>query len=330
MLSPESREELRKHPLLGSIIRHPNFSPQTQRSYLCAVRDFLVYAGDDPQNWTYAIAEDWRDKLLERGLERDPIADKGKHKCHKLQRQSVQVYLKGLKFASRKYAERHSTRDNPIDDFAARVEVPNLKEDVSEGETERTKRKRRAIQESAAAAMLATCDESPVGVRDRAILVLGFRTGMRRAGMAGIKLGDFGIDRVTGEPIVWITLKGGRRHDVPLDARCVAALDAWRAVLNKTSGPLWYAFTRDGRVTTDPLTAEGIYEAVQKHAKLAGVPKVSPHVMRHSFISYMVAHDVPVYRIKRITGQKTDSIIDHYTTDLDGTPASSVLPDDIG
>lgn len=303
--------------LLDPIERHVNFSAETKRAYTRAVVDFLAFAGADPRGWTFAAAEDWRDKLLARGL------DGGRSAGHRLSRVSVALYVKALKFASGRYARRASRSGHPVEDFAQDVDVPRL-----DGH-----KARYAIAEAAAAAMLATCrGMQPVDLRDRAILTLGFRTGMRRSGMAGIQLTDFERNR-RGEEVVWITLKGGRRHDVPLDAKCLAAVSDWRHVLASSdvaSGPLFHTFERDGQTLAGPLTGEGIYEAVQKRARLAGVGKVSPHVMRHSFISYMVALGVPTYRIKRITGQKTDSIIDHYTTDLDGEPASSVLSDEIG
>lgn len=323
MTSVRTPRRLVESPLIETIRTRKNLKDETRRVYLRAVDDFLRFAGTDPdKNWNYAAVEDWRDKLRERGLEPE---SKQRRAGRPLGTHSVTVYLKGLRFAAKRYAARATRPDRIVLDFTQGVDVPES--DGSIGT-----KKRYAIPEASAIAMLATCRGDSLGdVRDRAILTLGFRTGMRRRGMAGIRLEDFATSPL-GEFVIYITLKGGRRHDVPLDSVCIGATGRWCALLRErrvVSGPFFWTVTGD-RLRA-PMTPADIYRTVKARARLAGVSEpVTPHVMRHSAISYMVARGVPVYRIKRITGQKSDDIISLYTTDLNTEPASSILPDDLG
>ncbi len=316
--------QLVESPLITAIRNRKNFKEETRRVYLRAVDDFVRFAGTDPGQWTYATVEDWRDKLGDRGLELEPGQRRG---GRPLGVHSTTVYLKALRFAAKRWAQRESRPDRVVLDFTAGVDVPAA--DATSGT-----KKRYAIPLTAAIAMLATCRGSGlVDLRDRALLTFGFRTGMRRRGLAGITLADFGQSQL-GENIVWITLKGGRRHDVPLDDACLRAAGQWQAVLThhgRRTGAFFWSLTDDEQHLQAALTPEDIYKIVIARAALAGVTShVTPHVMRHSAISYMIAAGVPVYRIKRVTGQRTDDIIGLYTTELDVTPASSVLPTDLG
>jgi len=316
-------------PLLTTLeANKDDFSPETSRLYERAIRDFIAFAGGARKDWTTAAVQDWRKKLSASGLELNLISsDRRRRAPAPLSPQSVLLYTKAIRWVSRAYALRVKRAGESIAkyDFADGLKLKK----------EESKKNRYAIPESSAAAILNTCrSNNPRDVRDFAILVLGFRTGMRRSGMAGILLTDFKTSYRTKEAVVEIQLKGKRRWEVPLDAACIKAVNAWQDVLIKrygvNTGPFFRAFKRNSDELVGPLTDEGIYEAVKKRARLAGVTGVTPHVMRHSFISYMVARGVPIYQIKRITGQLSDAIIDHYTTDLTNTSAAGILPKELG
>jgi len=283
------------------VSRSQRLAPQTKRTYLQAISDYHKHAGAAASAWTPASVSAWRDELGKR-----------------VEPRSVVLYLRALKYAARRYADEH---DDDKLYFARKVEMPFCEED--------TRDRRIAIKEADAARMIQACSGAlPVGRRDRALLTLGFRTGLRRAGLCAIDLSDL------EDVLLTVKLKGRRIHRIKLDDKTMNAIRAWmvaRSSLDVRGNALFCAFARNGlTVTKDRLTAEGVYEAVRKRAKQVGLANVSPHVMRHSCISWLVARGVPNYLIRELTGQKSDAIIAIYTHDLEGKAVSGVLPEDIG
>ena len=137
----------------------PRLSARTKKNYLRAVRSFIAFAGAD---WSGIQVENWRNKLLMEG--RKP--------------QTVNLYLAGVRFASRRRAERNQ---NPMLDFARYAETLRPTEPEP----------RRALTYEEGAAFIAACEgERPIDLRDMAIAIVGFRTGLRRAGICGIHFED--------------------------------------------------------------------------------------------------------------------------------------------
>ena len=109
---------------------------------------------------------------------------------------------------------------------------------------------------------------------------------------------------------------------VVLGKEAKVALSAWMEI--SEAGPHDRVFA---------VTDKQFYGIVKRRAKQAGIKRhVHPHILRHSFISWCVAAGVPTYRIKAMTGQKSDAIIDLYTTDLDAetNPVSDIVARSLG
>jgi integrase len=276
----------------------PRLSPVTKRTYLRSVRRFISFAGTHPANWSGATVETWRDSLSKT--------------CKP---QTVNAYLSALRYASRRLAQRHQ---NPRFDFAGYAEM--LK-------TEQARTPRVLTHEEGAALVAACAGEKPNDLRDMAIAILGLRTGLRREGMCGIAFNDFHGNRVQ------VTLKGGRRHWIVLDSEVMDAIGAWSKWLYHQSvrgGRVFRAVSKpqiDGTVKVNAsLTADGLYAAMKKRARKAGIRGFHPHVFRHTFVSWCQEAGVPPYRIAGVTGHKNTSMLDTYTTDLDPEPVGGLLP----
>jgi integrase len=281
----------------------PKLSPRSKKNYLRAVRSFVGFAGTD---WTGIAVERWRDHLLVGG--RKP--------------QTVNLYLAGLRFASRRRAERGN---NAALDFARYAET--LRPDQPAA--------RRALTYEEGAAFIGACEgERPIDLRDMAIAVLGFRTGLRRAGICTIHFEDFSAN------VINVTLKGGKKHAIYLDTETVGALGAWGDWLGSQgvhTGPFFRSLSRpqlSGETTIgDSLTADGLLRAMKRRAQKAGIAGFHPHIFRHTCISWLRNQGVPGWRIAQLTGHRSDGVNDpamigHYTTDLDGAtdPVSGHIP----
>jgi integrase/recombinase XerD len=132
---------------------------------------------------------------------------------------------------------------------------------------------------TAVAAILATCDDSPLGIRDRAMVRLMWATGLRRSSMVQMTVER--LTEVTGGYETYVEGKGDNLHHVLIRGQAAADLDRWLAVLRDgklTAGPIW-------RTKRAAITERGLWSMVHRRARLAKV-KMSPHMLRVAFLTY--------------------------------------------
>jgi len=156
----------------------------------------------------------------------------------------------------------------------------------------------------------------PTDLRDRALLELLYGTGARISEVVGLSLidlqGDDGLLRVFG--------KGAKERLVPLGGPARFAVDRW---LGPSGRPLlepdrWkrrsdteavFINTRGGR-----LTRQGAWAVVRHHAERVGLGElVSPHVLRHSCASHMLAHGADIRVVQEVLGHVSIATTQIYT-----------------
>jgi integrase len=287
------------------IAQSQRLSERTRTIYLAAVRQFLEFAGPDPRRWNGSMVEAWRDSLR-RGRKS----------------QTVNVYLAGLRFATRRISQ---LARNPGLDFARVAET--LKAEPEE--------ERRPLSAAQARALILACNGTrPQDLRDRAIVVVGLRTGLRLGGLASIR-----IENCSDGELRKVRMKGGRFLDLHPGSQAWGALRAWTAWLARRDikdGPAFRHLIKarlDGTVAVaDGLSHSGIYRAVKARAARAGLPGVFPHIFRHTFVSLCEAQGVPDAVIQSITGHLSTSSMAKYRKieTKRQAEASDSLPLDLG
>jgi len=111
----------------------------------------------------------------------------------------------------------------------------------------------------------------------RVALLLMWHCGARRGEVEGADWEDVDFERRT-----WYVKhgKGQRKRWMPLSELAIAHLqDLWQLRRRPTKGPILLSQTR-GR-----LAAKSIYTTVKRWARKAGLPHVSPHWFRHTFVT---------------------------------------------
>jgi integrase/recombinase XerD len=142
----------------------------------------------------------------------------------------------------------------------------------------------RALSPETVAALLASCDASTLaGRRDRAILTLLARLGLRAGEVAGLELDD--LDWRAGE--ISIRGKGSRRERLPLPVDVGEALVAYlhggrpragcRTVFLRLNAPI------------EGLTVSGVTTVVYRACARAELPRAGAHRLRHSAATAMLA-----------------------------------------
>jgi integrase/recombinase XerD len=112
-----------------------------------------------------------------------------------------------------------------------------------------------------------------------------------------------------GAPMLTVRGKGGKERLVPLSA---ASLAAARALIAASPSSRWLFAGRDPR---KPLTRQGFDLVLADAARSAGLPDgtVSPHVLRHSFASHMLARGADLRSLQLLLGHADIATTQIYT-----------------
>lgn len=162
----------------------------------------------------------------------------------------------------------------------------------------------------------ARAKEGADGLRAVALLELLYATGMRVSELVGLPLAAVARDR----PVVIVKGKGGKERMIPVGAPARDALAAWRAVREhflpggKPSRWLFPSASAEGH-----LTRSGFTKMLDELAVAAGIPpsRVSPHVLRHSFASHLLAHGADLRSVQQMLGHADIATTQIYTHVLD-------------
>jgi integrase len=188
--------------------------------------------------------------------------------------------------------------------------------------------------------LLSTCDDSLVGIRDRALLLFGWASGGRRR--SEITAASFENVRRDGAGFVyelgWSKTNQSARRDPknlkPIQGRAAAALRAWLEVLMRfriTKGKLFRAVRHD-RVF-EPLSDWSIREIVRRRAKLANQPlgRLSAHSLRSGFVTEAGKRGVSLGQTMAMTGHRSiQTVMIYYQSgELSVSKAARLLDDEL-
>ena len=158
-------------------------------------------------------------------------------------------------------------------------------------------------------ALLGTPDPSePLGRRDQAILEFLYGTGARVSEATGADLIDIELEERT----VLLHGKGGKQRVVPLGAFAINAIEAYlpdRMTLRRSPDPGGvFLNARGGR-----LTRQGVWGILRRYGTKAGLPDLSPHVLRHSMATHMVEGGADLRTVQEMLGHASISTTQVYT-----------------
>src|SRR5918911_2244381 len=118
--------------------------------------------------------------------------------------------------------------------------------------------------------------------RNLAILLLLRHTGLRVGELCNLRLSDIRISERKGTVLVR-SGKGDKDRTIPLNHDVREAVDAYLAVRPAAADDHLFLGQRG-----EPLQTDGVQLIVRKLARRAGLEKVTPHVLRHSFAKHVL------------------------------------------
>ncbi|MBS1984054.1 MAG: tyrosine-type recombinase/integrase [Bdellovibrionales bacterium] len=260
-------------------------SPHTRRAYDRALTAFHAwYRPDEHGPFHKAAVQAYRAALERQGLAPS----------------SINVHLAAV----RKLAQEAA--DNGLLDPAAAAAIAKVR-----GARQAGRRLGNWLTRDQAQQLLLAPDPTTLpGLRDQALLALLLGCGLRRSELAQLTLTDL-QQREGRWVIVDLVGKGSRVRSVPMPAWAKAAVDRWTDAAGLGEGRLLRPVNKAGRLAGEGLTAQSIFDIVQRYSQQLGIP-FAPHDLRRTFAQLAHRGRAPLEQLQRSLGHASVQTTERY------------------
>ncbi|MBM0261800.1 site-specific tyrosine recombinase XerD [Corynebacterium macginleyi] len=277
------------------------------------------------------IAQNWLNHLaVERGVSAhtlsnyrrdihrymDWLADNGVQDLRQVTRPMVEAYLKYLRQAMAvssanralvvaRGLHKFAVAEGEVDsDVAGEVKPPSTGQHLPET----------LSVDEVTQLIESTATETPVDLRDRALLEVLYGTGARISEVISLTVDD----AATAADVLVLHGKGNKERLVPLGSHARQAIDAYlvrsRPVLGKGKTAALFLNTRGGA-----LSRQSAWSIIKNAAQRSQIDKsISPHTLRHSFATHLLEGGADVRTVQELLGHSsvtTTQIYTHVTED---------------
>jgi integrase/recombinase XerD len=191
--------------------------------------------------------------------------------------------------------EKHVTTDPTLKLLTAK-QAPRLPQTLSEAQVE---------------ALLATPNiDTPLGLRDRAMLELLYASGLRVSELVGLPMLSLNLR----EGVLRITGKGNKERLVPFGEEAADSLQNYLSqsrpvLLGKQNSPAVFV-TQQGTAMSRVM----FWKLIKKYALLADIHvPLSPHTLRHAFATHLLNHGADLRAVQMLLGHSDISTTTIYT-----------------
>lgn len=182
-------------------------------------------------------------------------------------------------------------KDNPVD----LVDAPKAEKSLP-----------KYLSEDEVALLLNDCEP----LRLRTQLEVLYASGLRVSELVSLPLTAVLKDNA----VLMVTGKGSKQRMVPLNEPAREALRLWLVEREKQSKrPSKWLFPSSAK--QGYMTRDAFFKELKKRALMVGIDpaRVSPHVLRHSFASHLIAHDADLRSVQKMLGHADISTTEIYT-----------------
>ncbi len=167
----------------------------------------------------------------------------------------------------------------------------------------------KVLSEEQVEALLAAPDvTTPLGLRDRAMIELLYASGLRVSELVELGLSQLRLD--VGFLLAFG--KGSKERVVPVGERAEEwvgrYLDEVRPELHRGRHDVVFVNHRGAG-----MTRQGFWKNLRALGRSAGIEELSPHVLRHSFASHLLAHGADLRAVQMMLGHSDITTTQIYT-----------------
>lgn len=150
---------------------------------------------------------------------------------------------------------------------------------------------------------------APLGLRDRAMLETLYATGLRASELVDLSVAAVSLDA----SFVRVRGKGDKDRLVPLGEEA----HAWiRRYLSEARPGLAHGRLNNALFITrrgGAMTRQAFWHLIKRYAAHAGLPPISPHVLRHAFATHLINHGADLRVVQLLLGHANISTTQIYT-----------------
>ena len=147
-------------------------------------------------------------------------------------------------------------------------------------------------------------------LRERMIILTLYATGMRRAELCNLKVGNFDRDR----QVIRVTGKGDKTREIPVPDRICKELLLYLQRLESEyalGNDGWFFVTDSGKQLYPAFVNNVVRKALGGEEGFSG--KKSPHVLRHSLATHLLNNGADINSIKEVLGHASLAATQVYT-----------------
>jgi integrase/recombinase XerD len=153
--------------------------------------------------------------------------------------------------------------------------------------------------------------ETPLGLRDRAMLETIYATGLRVSELVGLRLHEVSL----ADGVLRALGKGSKERLVPLGQ---LAIEWIKRYLNEARPDILNGQQSDDLFVTSrgsAMTRQAFWQLIKRYALIAGIApeKLSPHVLRHAFATHLLNHGADLRVVQLLLGHADISTTQIYT-----------------
>ncbi|CAB4811440.1 MAG: tyrosine recombinase [Actinobacteria bacterium] len=164
-------------------------------------------------------------------------------------------------------------------------------------------------------AMRAAEEDTPMSLRDVAMVEVLYASGARVAELCGLDLGDIDYNRQT----IQVLGKGNKERTIPLGNPAMRALIKWlddgrQLLVNEKSEKAVFLGARGKRIDQRAVRTV-VYEAL---TAIEGIERMGPHALRHSAATHLLEGGADLRTVQEILGHAslaTTQIYTHVSTE---------------
>ena len=177
---------------------------------------------------------------------------------------------------------------------------------------------------------LAKMDNSIIGVRDLLVLELLATTGMRRAEICEIKIGD--IQLTQGVYAINIVGKGNKERIIVASNEVMGIINKYmnmRGITMKDKDEYLLVSHANRKSGSGKVSTNMIYRIVKHYAELADIDPdtISPHTLRHTFATQCIGMGTPIQDVQQLMGHasiNTTELYNHSFNIINNNPAEKL------
>jgi len=226
----------------------------------------------------------------------------------------------GRRLAAIRYAHKLAGHEPPTNSEAVKATMRGIRRSLASAPA----RKAPATADKVLA-MVAKVGTDLKGIRDRAILLLGFAGAFRRSELVALNIADLQFCKDG----LRITIRKSKTDQEGFGATIaiargstacpVEAVHAWIKAASITDGPLFHPVTRTGMISVRGLSARAVAELVKTYALRAGLKAAdfSGHSLRSGFLTSAAAHGASVFKMMDVSRHKSIDTLRGYVRDAE-------------